>query len=632
MKERRMFGLWESPLSARSLANVIRLSDPAWDTDGRTIGWVEGRSDRGVLVVQDHAEGGAPRDLTPPELSVRAFVGYGGGDMTLSHGAAYFVGQADQRIYRQELAGGPARPITPAFGAASTPTVSPDGRWLVYVSTYEDVDALAIVDTEGRRWPQRIATGRDFYMQPDWHPAGDRLAWVEWDHPNMPWDGTETKLANVVFPEGGLPQLAGATTIAGGASTATYQPIFTRDGAAMLYVSDETGWGHVYRRDLATGETRRISSGEGEFGEPAWNQGMRRITVTPAGRVTGVRTRLAFDTLTVAEPGGELADRPDLHPGYTAIGLPVASPADERIAFFGGSGQQTARLVVADLEAPGAPRVLRRASGETVPAAALSAPQAVDWQSFDGELAHGLYYPPASARFEAEGAPPLVVVIHGGPTSMVAAAWNAYAQFFATRGYAVLLPNYRGSTGYGREYMLKLRHSWGVYDVQDAKYGAEAMAARGLADRRRLVIFGGSAGGYTVLQSLVDEPGFYRAAVCMFGISNQFTLVADTHKFEARYSDSLLGELPGAAARYRDRSPLFHASKIQDPVAVFQGEIDRVVPREQSDAIVGSLRARGVPHEYHLYEGEGHGWRKTETIEAFYTAVERFLRQYVIYT
>jgi Tol biopolymer transport system component len=213
-REQRMYGRWDSPITPQSLAVSLRLSEPSWDTDGRTLAWLEGRSDRGVIVLQD-AAGGATRDLTS-DISVRAFVGYGGGDFTLSHGAAYFVGQADQRVYRQELAGGQARAITPAFGAASTPRVSPDGRWLAYVHTYEDVDCIAVVDTDGRHWPRRLAEGRDFYMQPAWHPSGDRLAWVEWDHPNMPWDGTELAIAVLDLSRPGLPALKEKLTLAGG--------------------------------------------------------------------------------------------------------------------------------------------------------------------------------------------------------------------------------------------------------------------------------------------------------------------------------------------------------------------------------------------------------------------------------
>ncbi len=628
-REQRMFGLWSSPVTAKSLAVSLRLNEPCWDTDGRTLAWVEGRSDRGVIVVQEN--GGAIRDLTS-DISVRAFVGYGGGDFTLSHGIAYFVAQADQRIYRQELAGGRPRPITPAFGAASTPSVSPDGKWLAYVHTYEDVDCIAIVDIEGRHWPARFAEGRDFYMQPAWHPAGDRLAWIEWDHPNMPWDGAELKVANVAFPEGELPVAASCAVVAGGAETAIFQPVFSPDGRSLCYVSDETGWGHVYRRDLETGQVAQLTSGEFDYGEPAWNQGQRNVAITPSGAVVTVRAKDGFDTAVAISASGNVADLSAAHPEYTSLVHPAASPAADRVAFVASSGTIPPRVVVLDLaaESPSV-TIARRSASEDVPRAALPSPQAVSWTSFDGEQAHGLYYPPASDRFEGAGAPPLIVLVHGGPTSQVSAAWAANAQFFATRGYAVLFPNYRGSTGYGREYMLKLRESWGIYDVQDSKFGAQSLAERGLADPARLVIMGGSAGGFTVLQSLVEIPGFYKAGVCMFGVANQFTLASDTHKFEQRYLDTIIGPLPETAARYRERSPIFHASKIVDPIAVFQGEIDRVVPREQSDSIVASLRARGVPHEYHVYAGEGHGWRKAETIESFYTAVERFLKQYVLF-
>ena len=625
-----MFGLWSSPVTSSALAASLRLGEPAWDSDGQTLAWIEGRSDRGVIVTQGPDER-ATRDLTS-DISVRAFVGYGGGDFTLAHGAAYFVGQADQRIYRQELASGRARPITPAFGAASTPVVSPDGRWLAYVHTYEDVDAIAIVDTRGKHWPRRLAEGRDFYMQPAWHPSGERLCWVEWDHPNMPWDSTELKVANLGFPEDALPVVASSEVVAGGPEVSVFQGAFSRDGKSIVYASDESGWGHLYRRDLASGAVTQLTHGEFEHATPAWGHAMRTHAETASGTIVAVRQRAGFHTLIAIPPSGEERDLGHLHEGYTTFSGIAAAPNNEKVAVVGSGGKQPPRVVVFDLADEGAKgSVRRRSDSEAYPAAALSAPEPVSWTSFDGETAHGLYYPPASEHFEGTGAPPLIVLIHGGPTSQVTASWAPNAQYFATRGYAVLQPNYRGSTGYGRDYMLKLRQSWGIYDVQDAATGARSLAERGLADAGRLVIMGGSAGGFTVLQSFVELPGFYKAGICMFGVANQFTLAADTHKFEARYLDSMLGPLPEAAATYRERSPIFHADKIKDPIAVFQGEIDRVVPREQSDSIVASLKARGVPHEYHVYPGEGHGWRKSETIDSFYKAVEAFLRTHVLF-
>ncbi|MEX2080615.1 MAG: S9 family peptidase [Dehalococcoidia bacterium] len=630
MPERRMYGLWDSPITPRSLAASLRLGEPCWDSDGKTLAWVEGRSDRGVLVVQD-ADGGATRDLTS-DISVRAFVGYGGGDMALAHGSAYYVGQEDQRIYRQPLAGGAPRAITPGFGAASTPTVSPDGKWLAYIQTYEDIDCVAVVDTEGRHWPARLAAGRDFFMQPAWHPSGEQLAWVEWDHPNMPWDGTELKLANLAFPEGGLPVVTSAVKVAGGKDTSVFQPAFAPDGSAMFYVSDETGWGHVYRREASTGAVKQLTTGEQEHGAPAWSQGMTTMAVTPRGTVVAVRSQRGFERPVALAPDGTEQDLGPWASEYGDIIHPAASPAGEQVAVVATGGQQQPRVVVIDLAgAQPSVSVRRRGGSEAVQARALSRPEAISWASFDGEDAHGLYFAPASDRFEGIGKPPLIVLVHGGPTSQSVAGWNAQAQFFATRGYAVLVPNYRGSTGYGREYMLKLRERWGIYDVQDSRFGAKSLVERGMVDGTKLVIMGGSAGGFTVLQSLVEEQGFYKAGICLFGVANQFTLASDTHKFEARYLDSMLGPLPEAAATYRERSPIFHAEKIVDPIAVFQGDIDRVVPREQSDTIVASLRQRGVPHEYHVYEGEGHGWRKSETVEAFYGAVQAFLKQYVLF-
>ncbi len=295
------------------------------------------------------------------------------------------------------------------------------------------------------------------------------------------------------------------------------------------------------------------------------------------------------------------------------------------------SGDRTPPRVITYQPGQGV-QVIQRGTPEDVSSEAYSPVEAISWQSLDGETAYGLFYPAHNPRFKGPGGnPPLIVSIHGGPTSQARASFNPRAQFFATRGYAVLEVNYRGSTGYGREYWRALNGNWGIYDVEDAVSGARHLASIGKADGERLVIMGGSAGGFTVLQALEDYPGTFRAGVCAYGVANQFTLVADTHKFEERYSDSLLGPLPEAADLYRERSPLFHSEKIQDAIIVFQGEEDQVVPQAQSDEIVASLERQGVPHEYHLYPGEGHGFRKTETIENYYQAVVRFLQQHVIY-
>ncbi len=270
-------------------------------------------------------------------------------------------------------------------------------------------------------------------------------------------------------------------------------------------------------------------------------------------------------------------------------------------------------------------------SGDSVALDALSQCESLSWPTTDGETAHGLFYPPASDRFASTGKPPLVVWVHGGPTGQVLAGWRSEIQFLATRGFAVLAVNYRGSTGHGREYMLRLRGNWGLCDVEDSISGMKHLADEGRIDPARTVIMGGSAGGFTVLQTMAHQPQAFTSGICLFGVADQFHLASMTHKFESRYLDTMLGPLPAAADVYRQRSPVNFADRIRRPLALFQGAEDKVVPQEQSDMIAAALEKSGTPHVYHVYEGEGHGWRKAETIEHFYTAVEKFLREYVIY-
>jgi dipeptidyl aminopeptidase/acylaminoacyl peptidase len=624
----RQFGLFESPISPSGLAEDKRFDAVRWDSDGSTLVWLEGRSGKGVLVTQANGLD-APRDLTA-ELDLRAEVGNGGGDFTVAAGQTYFVVHKTGRIFRQSLAGGSARPITPTFGQASSPVVSPDGRFVAYVHHDGVEDRLAVVGTDGSQWPQILAAGRDFYMQPRWSPDGRHLAWIAWDHPNMPWDGTNLCLAPVIASEGHLPRLGPTQVVAGGSDVSIFQPEFTPDGQYLLYISDESGWGHLAARNLKSGETRWLTSDEAEYGAPAWMQDQRTYAVSHDGRfVLATRNRRGLHDLVRIELASGISTPVSGLGAYGDIAQVAASQCDDRVAFVASGPAQPARVVECEY-LKGKSRIVARSSGETVSAAALSKCEAISWPTAAGETAHGLYYPPASERFEGIGKPPLILLIHGGPTSQARASWPAGAQFFATRGYGVLFVNYRGSTGYGRQYMLKLRSNWGVCDVEDAISGAKFLADAGRIDPARTVIMGGSAGGFTVLQAMVDHPEAFTAGVCLYGVADQFHLASQTHKFESRYTDTLLGPLPEAAAIYRARSPVFHAAKISRPLAVFQGAIDRVVPQAQSDMIVEALKRNGTPHIYHVYEGEGHGWRKRETIEHYYQAVDEFLRKYVL--
>ncbi|HBX69528.1 MAG TPA: hypothetical protein DEH25_09145, partial [Chloroflexi bacterium] len=584
--------------------------------------------DRGVLVVQP-PDGQAARDLNS-DYSVRAGVGYGGGDFAVGRGFVYFVESKSGRIYRQETHKGRARALTPAFGGAASPAISPDGKHLLFVQTYERQDCIAIVDAAGESWPQKLVTGDDFYMQPCWHPAGDQIAWIAWHHPQMPWDGTTLKLAKLEHPEKGLPQLGEVVTITGDENTSVFGAQFSPDGRYLAYVSDPEGWWQLYVYNLETGDHRVLTGGEAEHGIPAWVQGLRTFDFAPDSKsVYFLQNRDGFVGLWRVNIETKLQERVRIGSEYTSLAQVAASPLGERVAVIASGGRIPARVVTYDF-AEG-PHIWARSLPEDLPEKTYALPSPMSWPGLDGEDVHGIYYAPKSAQYEGVGLPPLMVLIHGGPTGQRDASFDGQAQFFASRGWAVLQVNYRGSTGYGRAYRDKLKGNWGIYDVQDAVSGAKSLVADGLVDGNKLVIMGGSAGGFTVLKALEDYPGIFKAGVNLFGVANQFTLVADTHKFEERYSDSLLGSLPEAAQIYRERSPIFFADQIKDPIIVFQGEEDKVVPQNQSDEIVAALRRNGVPHEYHLYPGEGHGFRKTETIEQFYTALERFLKQFVIF-
>jgi dipeptidyl aminopeptidase/acylaminoacyl peptidase len=287
---------------------------------------------------------------------------------------------------------------------------------------------------------------------------------------------------------------------------------------------------------------------------------------------------------------------------------------------------------VVTVDSKGVWKVVKRSHPENLPSESFAKPENICWEGKDGCKAHGIIYPPQNQSFEGIGKPPLMVLVHGGPTSQRSVSFDGQAQYFTSRGWFVLQVNYRGSTGYGREYRDMLKGNWGIFDVLDSISGAEHLVKTEKVDGARLVIMGGSAGGFTVLKALEDFPGFFKAGICLYGVANQFALVSETHKFEERYSDSLLGALPQASAVYRDRSPVFFADRIQDPIAIFQGEDDKVVPKSQAEEIVEALKRNGVQFEYHLYPGEGHGFRKIETIENYYKAIDKFLLQHVIYS
>jgi dipeptidyl aminopeptidase/acylaminoacyl peptidase len=635
MTTAKPYGLWPSNLSARAMAGDLGLKDVAWAADGTLI-WLESRDGHAVLVARGDgnctdgsATDAAARDITR-ELRVSGGVGYGGGDFCAAGGDVFFAA-SDGRLYRSSISRGQPQALTPPHGGVAAPCVSPDGHWVVYVHTDNETDVLAAVDSEGNHWPQKLVSGADFYMQPTWSPDGKRIAWISWNHPNMPWDETELHLGEVAVESSGL-ALSSSIRIAPDENAAMMQPEFSPDGKTLAFLCDCDGWWQLYLYDLDSGEQRQLTEGAFEIGGPAWVQGTRAYVWKPDGSgLYAIRNqRGKMDLLDVGLNG---ACRPvDAFKDYSHLAQPAISKTGA-LALLASSSRIPTRVVSWKSRTNSRPCIERHSAGERLRPNELAEMRPVSWPSEEASAQiHGNYYPPTNPDYRSEGKPPAIVVIHGGPTSQNTASYSAASQFFATRGFAVLEVNYRGSTGYGRDYRHALKGNWGVYDVEDAKTGAQYLADSGLADPDRVVIMGGSAGGYTVLQSLVENPGVFAAGICKYGISNLFALSMETHKFESRYNDALVGVLPDDADTFRARSPLFHAERIQDPVAIFQGGEDKVVPPNQAEMMVDVLEQRGVPHEYHLYEEEGHGWRRAETIEQFYEAALAFLKQYVIFS
>ncbi|HJP32553.1 MAG TPA: S9 family peptidase [Candidatus Latescibacteria bacterium] len=630
-RQRRPFGLWDSAVGVDDVTDGIGLRTPTYDTDGRSLIWLERRGADAVLLCRSRGEV-APRELASGHR-IRTKVFYGGGEFTVGRGCVVFVDDGS-RLFVQPLDGGRARALTPAFGHPSAPTVSPDGRWIIYVHSDGRTDRIAFVGSQGHQWPQWLAEGADFYMQPAWHPRGRMLAWVEWDFPNMAWDGTRLMLADLRLSASG-PTVSASRAIAGGDETSVFQPEFSPDGRWLAYASDEDGeWSRLYLRDLQSAEIICLTpDDEGDVAMPGWVQGLRTHAFSGDGK------RLYFTRSHNAERRAFVCDLATRHvmpvetlSEYAWVTHLATAPRGDELAVVASTPHQSDRILsLRTTRQSAAPAVQARSGSEALDSAALSSPEAVDWTAADGSAAHGLYYPPSNPGFDSDGLPPLLVHVHGGPTGQSDVSYDAEVQYFATRGWGVLLVNHRGSTGYGRRYMTAMRGNWGVYDVEDSIGGARHLVDESRVDASRLVISGGSAGGYTVLRTLTLHPGFFRAGVCRYGISNLFGLSDTTHKFESRYNDHLLGPLPEAAPRYRERSPINAADALQDPVILFQGTEDDVVPRDQSDAIVESLRERGIPHEYHVYEGEGHGFRRPETKRHYLQAVDAFLRRHVLF-
>ena len=612
------YGGWPSPIGPETVTRQQnKLGQLAADGDRLLL--LEGRPDEGgrvTLLALDPQRPEAARELTPAPVNVRTRLHeYGGACLAAQGGLIVHVDDQDQRLWRRDPDGS-ARPLSPSANGRrrfAEPLIDrARGRVIaveeVQQRSGEPESRLVAVPLDGGD-PVILARGHDFFAYPRLSPDGRKLAWLVWDHPDMPWDATRLMQAEL-DADGSL---AEPRCVAGsGGGEAVLQPEFTADGR-LLWLSDKTGFWNLW----GEGSERPLFATDREMGGPLWQVGSRWWTPIDAGRALVTIIERGFERLAVLDL--ETAELQPLDLPFCAFGeLVVAGPAAYCRA---ASVDRPAAVIAIDL-ASGRHRVLRHAGPLELDPAWIARPRPISFVSRSGasrggRTAHGFYYPPTNPEVmpPADRLPPLIVKSHGGPTGAASPALRLGYQFWTSRGFAVVDVDYAGSTGYGRAYRKALYGQWGILDVEDCIAAAEHLVALGLADPARLVISGGSAGGFTTLCALTFHDTF-RAGASAYGIGDLEALMRTTHKFESRYLDRLIGPWPEAAELYRARSPIHHTDQLACPLILLQGQEDKVVPPAQSEAMRDALRAKNLPVAYLAFEGEGHGFRAALTQQA----------------
>jgi dipeptidyl aminopeptidase/acylaminoacyl peptidase len=604
------FGSWPSPVTADLIAGAtIRLGQLA--LRGTDVLWTEGRpQEQGRNVLVQRLADCSLRDLNPPPFNVRTRAHeYGGGAFVPMPDGVVFSHYDDQQLYRIEASGAPVQL-----------THDPSQRYADAVADLGRNRLIAVREDHRLSDPAAVATlvavslttgaadvlvrGQDFYSSPALSPDGRQLAWLSWDHPNMPWDGTTLWLAE--FDEQGW--LVGTRAVAGGVDESVYQPMWSPSGE-LHFVSDRSGWWNLYR--LRDGAAQALHPMAAEFGQPQWAFGMSSYGFDAGGRIVCSFIEDGMSRLATLDP--ETHRFEPLNTPFCAIeGLRVG---DDFAVFIGATPTQASAVVRLDLRTL-THEVLRASSTATVDTAFLSRAETVSFPTEGGLTAHAFFYAPVHRDLRGpEGErPPLIVFSHGGPTGACDAAFKWSFQYWTSRGFAIVDVNYGGSSGYGRAYRERLNGQWGVVDVDDSVNAARFLIERGDVNPDGVAIRGGSAGGYTTLCALTFR-SFYKAGASYYGIGDLEALATDTHKFESRYLDRLIGPYPQAKALYVERSPIHHTERLASPMILFQGAEDKAVPPAQAQRMFDAVDAKGLPVAYMLFEGEQHGFRRASTIK-----------------
>jgi dipeptidyl aminopeptidase/acylaminoacyl peptidase len=554
---------------------------------------------------------------------------YGGGSFCVGEDSILLIDRVSRQLVKLPFGGEHSIALTSSSGSYASPVISPDSRSALFLGSDGEQDAIYFASLINDLDPVLLFSQADFYNYPRWHPQGNQIAWISWDHPFMPWDSSSLWLGSADIKPGEEPRLRAETHIAGGEGISVLQPEFSPDGRWLAYISDQSGWWQIHLHDLHSGKSRQLTNTPAEHALPPWLQNRNAYGFSPDSlRIFFLRNQDGSRSLWSTELSNGQETRIDLGEKYTWVDWFSISPTEERIAMVASAGDIPPRLISVDPS--GEVEVIRRSNQQDLPRELFSTPKPISWPGSDDKPVRGLFYPPHNPSFQSDSAPPLLMIIHSGPTRQKFAEFSPRTQFFTSRGFAVLEVNYRGSSGYGREYRQSLQGKWGELDVEDCTLGAKMVSREDWADREMMALLGSSSGGLTVYQILVRYPGVFKAGIVLYGIVNHLDLLDDPPKFERHYSDWLIGPYPESSNLYQERSPIFFADRIQDPVAIFQGGKDPIVPRDQADQIVQALEENGISHMYTLYPDEGHGFKAAETIEDFYKRSVEFLNHYCL--
>lgn len=613
------------PLPLSHLYRAHSLSEPAFGTSAEEIFYVR-QVDSAKYIYRQQLTSSLSQPVTT-EPAPSGGVGYGGGVFAVQGHTLVYAAKGG-RLIGLDVRTGDQWEVTPPFEGVAAPAISPEGGYVGFIAEQEGRANVLLVDARGRHLPIKLSADPWYAFNPTFSADGTRVAWMEWDASVMPWDEARVVVASLAMPtqQAGLPaQLLPATTATLARSGVAYaSPQFSPEGRWLAYTCDESGWRSLWVADLNAPDLAasavRVDTGPGEIGGPDWVPNLVKMRWREDGRGLYALRRHESRTalLHIAWPEQTVTE---IDTGWTY--LSDLAVRGDHLLFLAARPTQPETLVTLHTTT-GAQQQRATPAVGVIDSASLIEPRVISWPTRGDHDTWGILYEAGGL-----GPRPLIVHVHGGPTSERPLTWEPQAQYFATRGWHYLELNHRGGTGFGRAYQDLLNGQWGVVDVEDARSGAEHLIVAGLADRQRLVITGSSAGGYTTLMALTQDPDFWTAGISIAGIGELYDLKQGSHRFEVNYEDGLIGRLPEAAALWRERSPIAHAGQVRAPVLLFHGGQDKAVPTQQSIAFAEAVRRGGGLAEVVIYEDEGHSFVREANKRDMYGKMEAFLEKYV---